>query len=295
MRKLKKICCGFSFAFGTATLLLALFLCFGQSAYATEATEGNQGITDERRQEASELTLPNNNPADRGNTNGIFVSWNNDEGNLSGNIRILLVLTVISLAPAILIMLTSFTRIVVVLHFVRTAVGTQTVPPNQVMVGLALFLTLFIMNPVFSEINETAIQPLEANEINQEEAMERIEAPIRRFMYKEMQRKDLKLFCDIAEIDMAGMDLSEPETLEPIPMNVVIPAFIVSELRTAFIIGFLIYIPFIVIDMVVASVLMSMGMMMLPPAMISMPFKLLLFITVDGWELLFQNIVTGFY
>lgn len=295
MRKLKKICCGFSFAFGTTTLLLALFLCFGQSAYATEATDGNQQLTDEMRQEAGELTPRNDQPAERGNTNGISISWNNDEGNLSGNIRILLVLTVISLAPAILIMLTSFTRIVVVLHFVRTAVGTQTVPPNQVMVGLALFLTLFIMNPVFSEINETAIQPLEANEINQEEAMERMEAPIRRFMYKEMQRKDLKLFCDIAEIDMTGMDLSEPETLEPIPMNVVIPAFIISELRTAFIIGFLIYIPFIVIDMVVASVLMSMGMMMLPPTTISMPFKILLFVLADGWNLVISNLVKTFY
>ena len=206
---------------------------------------------------------------------------------MSANIRILLVLTVISLAPSILVMLTSFTRIIIVLHFVRTAVGTQTVPPNQVMVGLALFLTMFIMNPVFSEINETVIQPLEANEINQEEALERVEAPIRRFMYKEMQRKDLKLFCD--------MDLSEPETLEPIPMNVVIPAFIISELRTAFIIGFLIYIPFIVIDMVVASVLMSMGMMMLPPTTISMPFKILLFVLADGWDLLIGSLVKTFH
>ena len=151
------------------------------------------------------------------------------------------------------------------------------------------------MNPVFSEINETVIQPLEANEINQEEALERVEAPIRRFMYKEMQRKDLKLFCDIAEIDMTGMDLSEPETLEPIPMNVVIPAFIISELRTAFIIGFLIYIPFIVIDMVVASVLMSMGMMMLPPTTISMPFKILLFVLADGWDLLIGSLVKTFH
>ena len=252
-------------------------------------------MTDETRQEIGELSPPNTQPADAGTTNGISVSWNNEEGNLSGTLRMLLTLTVISLAPSILIMLTSFTRIIVVLHFVRTAVGTQTVPPNQVMVGLALFLTLFIMNPVLSEINETAIQPLEANEIDQEEALERIEVPIRRFMYKEMQRKDLKLFCDIAEIDMTGMDLSEPETLEPIPMNVVIPSFIISELRTAFIIGFLIYIPFIVIDMVVASVLMSMGMMMLPPTTISMPFKILLFVLADGWDLVIGNLVKTVY
>ena len=296
MRKLKRKCCRVSFVFGTATLLLALFLCFGQSTYATGTTQDdNQQLTDETRQEIGELSPPNTQPADAGTTNGISVSWNNEEGNLSGTLRMLLTLTVISLAPSILIMLTSFTRIIVVLHFVRTAVGTQTVPPNQVMVGLALFLTLFIMSPVLSEINETAIQPLEANEIDQEEALERIEVPIRRFMYKEMQRKDLKLFCDIAEIDMTGMDLSEPETLEPIPMNVVIPSFIISELRTAFIIGFLIYIPFIVIDMVVASVLMSMGMMMLPPTTISMPFKILLFVLADGWDLVIGNLVKTFY
>ncbi len=294
MKKLKKIYCRTSFAFGTMTLIIALFLMFGQSAYAT-GTNTNQDETDETRREIGELNPPNTQPAQRGTTNGLTFSWNNEEGNLSANIRILLVLTVISLAPSILVMLTSFTRIIIVLHFVRTAVGTQTVPPNQVMVGLALFLTMFIMNPVFSEINETVIQPLEANEINQEEALERVEEPIRRFMYKEMQRKDLKLFCDIAEIDMTGMDLSEPETLEPIPMNVVIPAFILSELRTAFIIGFLIYIPFIVIDMVVASVLMSMGMMMLPPTTISMPFKILLFVLADGWDLLIGSLVKTFH
>ncbi|MCI9173658.1 MAG: flagellar type III secretion system pore protein FliP [Lachnospiraceae bacterium] len=300
MKKLKKICLRVSLACGTITLLMALCLMFGRSVYATGTVpdnnqDDNQQITDETRQEIGELDPPNTQPAERGTTNGLSVSWNNEEGNLSANIRILLVLTVISLAPSILIMLTSFTRIIIVLHFVRTAVGTQTVPPNQVMIGLALFLTLFIMNPVFSEINETVIQPLEANEIDQEEALERIEVPIRRFMYKEMQRKDLKLFCDIAEIDMTGMDLSEPETLEPIPMNVVIPSFIISELRTAFIIGFLIYIPFIVIDMVVASVLMSMGMMMLPPTTISMPFKILLFVLADGWDLVIGSLVKTFH
>jgi len=230
-----------------------------------------------------------------GDRTGLSFSLNNEEGNLSGNVRLLIGLTIISLAPAILIMLTSFTRIIVVLHFVRTAVGTQTVPPNQVMVGLALFLTLFIMNPVFTELNDTVIKPFDAGEINQEEALELAEQPIRRFMYKEMQRKDLKLFCDIADIDMTGMDLSQPETLDPIPMHVVIPSFIISELRTAFIIGFLIYIPFIVIDMVVASVLMSMGMMMLPPTTISMPFKILLFVLADGWDLIIGSLVKTFY
>lgn len=289
MKKLKKIYCSISLAFGTVTLLLALFLCFGQSAYATGA---NDQLTNERVQDTN---TPNTERRDTStDRTGLSFSLNNEEGNLSGNIRLLIGLTIISLAPAILIMLTSFTRIIVVLHFVRTAVGTQTVPPNQVMIGLALFLTLFIMNPVFSELNDTVVKPFDAGEISQEEALERAEQPIRRFMYKEMQRKDLKLFCDIANIDMTGMDLSEPETLDPIPMHVVIPSFIVSELRTAFIIGFLIYIPFIVIDMVVASTLMSMGMMMLPPTTISMPFKILLFVLADGWNLIIISMMKGF-
>ncbi len=294
MKKIKKIYCGTSFAFGTVTLLMALFLLFGQSAYATTPAEE---LRNRALEDAGTIDPPNTQSANdtENTTNGVSVMLNNEEGNLSGNIRILLTLTVISLAPSLLIMLTSFTRIIVVLHFVRTAVGTQTAPPNQILVGLALFLTLFIMNPVFSELNENVLKPLDAGEIMQEEALERAEQPIRRFMFKEMQRKDLALFCDIAEIDMTGMDLSEPETLDPIPMNVIIPSFIVSELRTAFIIGFLIYIPFIVIDMVVASVLMSMGMMMLPPTTISMPFKILLFVLADGWDLVIGNLVKTFY
>ena len=292
MKKIKKIYCGTSFAFGTVTLLMALFLLFGQSAYATTPAEE---LRNRALEDAGTIGPPNTQSANDTENNGVSVMLNNEEGNLSGNIRILLTLTVISLAPSLLIMLTSFTRIIVVLHFVRTAVGTQTAPPNQILVGLALFLTLFIMNPVFSELNENVLKPLDAGEIMQEEALERAEQPIRRFMFKEMQRKDLALFCDIAEIDMTGMDLSEPETLDPIPMNVIIPSFIVSELRTAFIIGFLIYIPFIVIDMVVASVLMSMGMMMLPPTTISMPFKILLFVLADGWDLVIGNLVKTFY
>lgn len=287
MKKLKKIYCGTSFAFGLLMLLLTMFAFFGQSAYAADVNNpaANSGTQSARPYSG----------IDRSDNTGLSVMWNNEDGNLSANIKILLVLTIISLAPAILIMLTSFTRIIVVLHFVRTAVGTQTAPPNQVLVGLALFLTLFIMNPIFSELNETVVKPLDAGEINQEEALELAEQPIRRFMFKEMQRKDLQLFCDIAEIDMTGMDLQEPETLESIPMYVVIPSFIVSELRTAFIIGFLIYIPFIVIDMVVASVLMSMGMMMLPPTTISMPFKILLFVLADGWDLLIGSLVKTFH
>lgn len=215
------------------------------------------------------------------------LSTDEDENGLSATLQMLLVLTVISLAPSILIMVTSFTRIIIVLHFVRSALGTQTTPPNQVLIGLALFLTLFIMSPVIDKVNNNAIKPLSAGEITQEEAWEAGIAPIREFMLERTEAKDLKLFLDIAEI-------SEIKTVDDIPITVAIPAFIISELRRAFIIGFLIYIPFIVIDMVVASTLMSMGMMMLPPTMISMPFKILLFIMADGWNLIIGGVVKTF-
>lgn len=218
-------------------------------------------------------------------------SLNTDEDNkgLASTLQMLLVLTVIGLAPSILIMVTSFTRIIIVLHFVRSALGTQTTPPNQVLIGLALFITIFIMSPVMTKVNTEAIKPLSAGEITQEEAWKAGISPIRIFMLEQMDdAKDLKLFLDIAGI-------SEVKTPEDIPITVVIPAFIISELRKAFIIGFLIYIPFIVIDMVVASTLMSMGMMMLPPTMISMPFKILLFIIADGWNLIIGQVVKTFY
>lgn len=216
------------------------------------------------------------------------ITFNGDSATLAGTLKILLVLTAISLAPSILIMLTSFTRIIIVLHFTRTALATQTAPPNQVIVGLALFLTLFIMAPTFSQINEQAIQPFDAGEITQEQAIEAGTKPLRDFMYKQTQAKDIKLFMDIAELEPV-------ESADDIPFRVLVPSFILSELRTAFIIGFLIYIPFIVIDMVVASTLMSMGMMMLPPTTISMPFKILLFILADGWNLIIGNLVKTFY
>ncbi len=219
------------------------------------------------------------------------ISLNTDEDSegLSSTLQMLLVLTVISLAPSILIMVTSFTRIIIVLHFVRSALGTQTTPPNQVLVGLALFLTLFIMSPVLSQINTDAIQPLSAGEISQEEALDAGVKPLRTFMLNQTEAKDLKLFLDIANVT-----ITEDSTEEDIPITVVIPSFIISELRKAFIIGFLIYIPFIIIDMVVASTLMSMGMMMLPPTMISMPFKILLFIMADGWGLIIGGVVKSF-
>lgn len=211
-----------------------------------------------------------------------------DGESLSATLQMLLVLTVISLAPSILIMVTSFTRIIIVLHFVRSALGTQTTPPNQVLIGLALFLTFFIMSPVFSQVNNNAIKPLSAGEITQEEAYEAGITPIRNFMLEQTEPKDLRLFLDIAKIEKVNVP-------EDIPITVLIPSFIISELRQAFIIGFVIYIPFLVIDMVVASTLMSMGMMMLPPTMISMPFKILLFIIADGWNLIIGQVVKTFY
>lgn len=218
----------------------------------------------------------------------INMSNNAESQNLSSTLEILLLLTVITLAPSIIIMVTSFTRIIVVLHFVRSALGTMTTPPNQVLIGLALFLTAFIMSPVITNVNETALQPLSRNEITQEEAIEIGLQPLREFMYEQTNTKDLKLFLDIAQV-------TEVQAIDDIPITVLIPSFIISELRAAFIIGFLIYIPFIIIDMVVASTLMSMGMMMLPPTTISMPFKILLFILADGWNLIIGSLVKTFY
>lgn len=208
--------------------------------------------------------------------------------NMASVLQMLGIITVISLAPSILIMMTSFTRIIIVLHFTRAALNTQTAPPNQVLVGLALFLTFFVMTPTLNSVYDNAIKPLSEGEITTEVAFEEAMKPIRTFMFKQTNEKDLKLFLEIGNI-------SEVHVEDDIPSNVLIPSFIVSELRTAFIIGFLIYIPFIVIDMVVASTLMSMGMMMLPPTTISMPFKILLFIIADGWNLVIGNLVKTFY
>lgn len=208
-------------------------------------------------------------------TNGLTISYNNDGGSLSAPVKMLLVLTILSLAPSILIMLTSYTKIIIVLHFLRTAIGTQTAPPNQVLIALALFLTFFIMWPTFQQINTEAIQPLDKGEITTEEAFTIAQGPIREFMYGETLDKDLKLFVDISD--------ETYDSYDDVPMTTLIPAFILSELRAAFIIGFVIYIPFIVIDMVVASVLMSMGMMMLPPTTISCHLKYcFLFWQTDG-------------
>ena len=223
------------------------------------------------------------------NTLDINISSNAGSMKLESTLQILIMLTILSLAPSILIMVTSFTRIVVVFHFLRTALGTQTTPPNQVIVGLALFITIAIMSPVFTEVNTKAIKPYTAGKIKQEQAIEKGLSPLREFMLKQTREKDLKLFMDLNK--KSADDIKD---YDDIPITIVIPAFIISELRAAFIIGCLIYLPFIVIDMVVASTLMSMGMMMLPPTTISLPFKLLLFVLADGWNLVIGQLVNSF-
>lgn len=216
------------------------------------------------------------------------ITVNNGNGELNGSLRILLTLTLIAIAPILLIMLTCYTRVIIVLHFTRAALNTQTAPPNQVLIGLALFLTFFIMTPTIERVQTEALEPFDAGEITQEEFFEAALVPIREFMYEETLVKDVQLFMDIAEQEWDG-------TLEDIPTSILVPSFVIGELRQAFIIGFVIYIPFIVIDMVIASVLMSMGMMMLPPTTISMPFKILLFVLADGWSLVIGNLVRTFY
>jgi len=203
------------------------------------------------------------------------------------SLQLLMLMTVLSLAPAILMMMTSFTRIIIVLSFVRNALGTQQLPPNQVMVGLALFLTFFVMAPTFTQINTKAVQPYMKNEITQTQALAKAEEPLREFMFRQTREKDLELFVGLSKIE-------RPKTYHDVPTYVLIPAFVISELKTAFQMGFAIFIPFIVIDMIVSSTLMSIGMMMLPPMMISLPFKLLLFVLVDGWHLVVESLVMSF-
>ncbi|WP_047981260.1 flagellar type III secretion system pore protein FliP [Ornithinibacillus contaminans] len=210
-----------------------------------------------------------------------------DPANVSTSVKLILLLTVFSLAPGILILMTSFTRIIIVLSFVRTSLATQQMPPNQVLIGIALFLTFFIMAPTFNEVYEEGLQPLFNEEITLDEAYDRASEPIKSFMANHTRQKDLALFLNYAQIET-------PESINDIPMTAMVPAFAISELKTAFQMGFMIFIPFLIIDMAVASILMSMGMMMLPPVMISLPFKILLFVMVDGWYLITHSLLSGF-
>ncbi|MEC4683837.1 MAG: flagellar type III secretion system pore protein FliP [Nitrospirota bacterium] len=218
-----------------------------------------------------------------------FGKGNPEPSQVAMTVELFLLLTVLSLAPAILVMMTSFTRIVVVLSFLRQALGTAQVPPNQVLIGLSLFLTFFIMAPVWQTMNKTAISPYLAKQISSDEALDRGLKPVRDFMFRQVREKDLAMFERIAHLP------APPASREQIPTYVLIPAFVVSELSTAFEMGFLIYLPFLILDVVVSSVLMSMGMMMLPPTVVSLPFKILLFVLVDGWNLIVGSLVQSFH
>ena len=217
----------------------------------------------------------------------ISVGSTDEPGEMVTGLKILALLTVLALAPAILMTLTSFTRIIIILSFLRTAIGTQNAPPNQVMVGLALFLTFFIMAPVGQKINETAIIPYKEGNLTDEEAFERAKDPVREFMLGHTREKDLMLFYEVSALPL-------PKTETEVAFRALIPAFIISELKTAFEMGFMLFIPFIVLDIAIASMLMSMGMVMLPPALISLPLKLMLFVVVDGWNLVITSIVKSF-
>ena len=291
MTKLKKTYCILSLIFAIAVFVAVLFA--SQNRTTVYAASMDPDSIDSLDNTAANTSTGSGSESD--SKGGLSISINNDEAGVASEVRALLLLTIIAVSPSLLIMLTSYTRIVIVLHFLRTAIGTQTAPPNQILIGLALFLTFFIMWPTFQQINE--------NSITIEKALKEAEVPIRQFMYGQVQRKDVKLFVDMAgdsyDIDSAALEKEYEESgqsaYDAIPMTIMIPSFIIGELRQAFIMGFVIYIPFIVIDMVVASVLMSMGMMMLPPTTISLPFKILLFILADGWNLVIGSVVKTFY
>ena len=299
MTKLKKTYCILSLIFAIAVFVAVLFA--SQNRTTVYAASMDPDSIDSLDNTAANTSTGSGSESD--SKGGLSISINNDEAGVASEVRALLLLTIIAVSPSLLIMLTSYTRIVIVLHFLRTAIGTQTAPPNQILIGLALFLTFFIMWPTFQQINENAIQPLDNGVITIEKALKEAEVPIRQFMYGQVQRKDVKLFVDMAgdsyDIDSAALEKEYEESgqsaYDAIPMTIMIPSFIIGELRQAFIMGFVIYIPFIVIDMVVASVLMSMGMMMLPPTTISLPFKILLFILADGWNLVIGSVVKTFY
>lgn len=218
---------------------------------------------------------------------GIDIGSASTPEDVSTTLQILLLMTILSLAPSILIMTTSYLRLIIVFHFLKTALGTQSMPPSQLLAGIALFVTFFVMAPTFSKINDDALQPLMKGEMKIDEAMEKGVEPLRIFMLKNVRDEDIALFLDMAKIEL-------PETRTEVPTYILLPAFAISELRAGFIIGFFIFIPFIMVDMIIASILLSMGMMMIPPMMISLPFKILLFILIDGWSLIIGSVIRSF-
>lgn len=237
------------------------------------------------------LALPNLAMAQPPDGTDTLLSINMDQNAQPGKVgvvmQIFLLLTVLSLAPSILVMVTSFTRIAIVLSLLRQAIGSNQLPPNQIIIGLSLFLTFFIMTPVWQAVHQDALKPYLANEITGQEAITKAVEPVRKFMMRQTREKDLAMLVDVAKLD-------RPRNRDDIPIQVLIPAFIMSELKTAFQIGFMLYVPFLIIDMVVASVLLSMGMMMLPPVMVSLPFKLMIFVLTDGWFMIVGSLVKSF-
>jgi flagellar biosynthetic protein FliP len=237
------------------------------------------------------LLLPNPSMAKSPDNPDTLLSINMDQDAQPGKVgvvmQIFLLLTVLSLAPSILVMVTSFTRIAIVLSLLRQAIGSNQLPPNQIIIGLSLFLTFFIMTPVWQAVHQHALQPYLADEITGQEALTKAIEPVRKFMMHQTREKDLAMLVDVAKLD-------RPRNKDDVPIQVLIPAFIMSELKTAFQIGFMLYVPFLIIDMVVASVLLSMGMMMLPPVMVSLPFKLMIFVLTDGWFMIVGSLVKSF-
>ena len=292
---MKKYFSGYHLAKLICLLMVAGILCLSQkaTAYAVNDTPYRDSNLTGTSSERTNIDPPGDSDnaddlAELNIANTVTVTYNNGNGSVNGALRILVILTLIAIAPSLIIMLTSFTRVIIVLHFTRQALNTQTAPPNTVLIGIALFLTFFIMQPTLAQIYTEAVVPYEAGELETEEAITAAVEPIRQFMYGQTLKKDVAFFMDVSRTEWDG-------ELASIPMSVLVPSFIINELRTAFIIGFLIYIPFIVIDMVVASTLMAMGMMMLPPTTVSLPFKILLFLLADGWNLVIGNLVRSFY
>ena len=266
------------------TILLFIFGLFSTSLTTTAEAANIQDLIDQNIVTEDMINQWILNPA---NNDPLFeVSVAGESVQASSAIQIIFLFTLIGLAPTLLIMMTSFTRIIIVMHFLRSALGTQQMPPNQILIGLALFLTFFLMGPIFTKINDEALQPYFAGEITQGEVVELAMDPLRRFMLDQVRPADLGLFADLAGESYA--------TTDDIPLRVLVPAFVLTELTMGFIFGFFIFIPFLVIDMVVASVLMAMGMMMLPPAMISTPFKIVLFVMIDGWGMIIDILVRTF-
>ena len=248
-------------------VILVFMLSFGAVMFLAHTVEADDAVSD-----ALNMTI------NMGNLD--------EPKQVAGIVKVLLVMTSFTFLPGLLMVMTSFTRIIIVLSFVRKAISSQQMPPNQILIGLAILVTFFVMAPVFSQINKEAIQPFMQEEIEQGEAFERGIGPLKTFMAKQTREKDIALFYNIAQME-------RPEALDDVPAHILLPAFVVSELKTAFQMGFVVYLPFIVIDMVVASVLTSMGMFMLPPMMISVPFKIVLFVLVDGWHLIIQSLVSS--